>query len=638
MRRPIRPITVLLWLLTLAVVPAAAQTTYTWNGGTGTWTNNANWTPNTGFPGNADTAIINAGTCTLDVSTTITVLTISGSGSLTATLARNLTIRGNINLSGTGSISANITLLPTCAAGNSTLTCTLPAGIQGSVTLPAAAANTLTLGSAVVIGGNLYIDGGDFDVSAANNYQITLGGSFRNGAGNWEERAGLVVMTGTGNVDNDSLFYNFRAAGGSSVTCLNFPIQTTGYCTVDGTLNLNGLGATVGTNLDGSGTLTATGTEAISVTGSFTVANFTAASSTVTLTGAATPVSLAGRTYYNLTLNKGAAANTINSTGGFMVTNSFTMTQGTWDAGSFTHTISSAWNSSAASFNFTANTSTIVLASNPNITTKGAGQPFYNLTLNTGGTTLSVLQVNNDLTIASTGAGTLSLGTNALTVGRHLTQASAATLTATGAQNITVGGNWNLTTFNRGTSTVIFNNAAVETLISGSSHLQQPDLQHRGQDHPLPRRRHHGHGGRQHADHHRRGGKPGPAAQQLRRAANGPSIRWPEPASPMPTSRTAPSRGLRESPPTPARTPGTTRPPVREASGASPPAPSPGTDRRTPTGSRRTTGTWATFPASRTQPSSPTWASDPVLARQCDRGRADHHRLAYSTWPASTWP
>ena len=60
MRRPIYTIAVLLCLLALAAAPAVAQTTYTWNGGTGNWTNSANWTPNTGFPGNADTAIINS--------------------------------------------------------------------------------------------------------------------------------------------------------------------------------------------------------------------------------------------------------------------------------------------------------------------------------------------------------------------------------------------------------------------------------------------------------------------------------------------------------------------------------------------------------------------------------------------------
>ena len=471
MRSSRRVFTSLIWLLALAAVPAAAQTTYTWNGGAGNWTNSANWTPNTGFPGSLDTAIINAGTCTLDVSTTITALTISGSGSLTATLARNLTIQGGISLTGTGSISANITLLPTCAAGSSTLTCTLPAGIQGSVTLPAAAANTLTLGSAVVIGGNLFLDGGSLDVSASN-YQISVGGSFRNGAGNFNENSGTVVMTGTGTVEGDGYpggpdFYNFRAAAGSSVTCIT-GIYTTNNCTVNGTLNLNGTGLYVSVNLTGTGTLTATGTETIEIIGSFSTTNFTAANSNVILSGA-TGATVNAYSFYQLNINKNVGT-TVTSGGNWTVTNALTMTQGTWNASTFTHTIAGAWDSSALNFTFTAGTSTVVLTSNPNINTKGLGtDPFYNLTLNTGGTAASAIQVNNDLTIAFTGGGTLSLGGFAFTVGRHVTRANASTLTAGGGQDITVGGNWDVSTFTANTSRVIFNTAQASIVYNSNT-------------------------------------------------------------------------------------------------------------------------------------------------------------------------
>ena len=77
----------------------------------------------------------------------------------------------------------------------------------------------------------------------------------------------------------------------------------------------------------------------------------------------------------------------VNSTGAWTVTNSLTLTQGTWNAGAFTHLIAGAWNSTGVNFTFNSNTSTIQLTSaNPNISTKGLViDPFYNLTTNNGG-------------------------------------------------------------------------------------------------------------------------------------------------------------------------------------------------------------------------------------------------------------
>jgi hypothetical protein len=64
-----------------------SQTTYTWIGGSSTWQNPSNWTPN-GVPGNLDNAIINSGTITNDDSVTVAGLsqnggTITGSGDIT---------------------------------------------------------------------------------------------------------------------------------------------------------------------------------------------------------------------------------------------------------------------------------------------------------------------------------------------------------------------------------------------------------------------------------------------------------------------------------------------------------------------------------------------------------------------------
>ena len=88
----------------------------------------------------------------------------------------------------------------------------------------------------------------------------------------------------------------------------------------------------------------------------------------------------------------------------------------------------------------------------PSIKTKvPPTDPFYILTLASGGSLGSAVQTNNNLTISG---GTLTLNGFALTVGGNLTGAGA--LTATASEAISVGGNWNVTTFTPSTSTVTF--------------------------------------------------------------------------------------------------------------------------------------------------------------------------------------
>ena len=95
------------------------------------------------------------------------------------------------------------------------------------------------------------------------------------------------------------------------------------------------------------------------------------------------------------------------------------------------------------------------------ITTKGIGtDPFYNLTLASGGSLAGALQASNNLTVT---AGTLTLGGFAVSVGANLTGAGA--LTASASEAITVGGNWNVGTFTATSSTVTF---------TGTGSLQAP--------------------------------------------------------------------------------------------------------------------------------------------------------------------
>ena len=244
-------------------------------------------------------------------------------------------------------------------------------------------------------------------------------------------------------------FYNLTLASGGS---LQSAVQATNNLTITaGTLTLNANNLTVGVNLTGGGTLAATASETITVGADFTPTGFTRATSTVVLNTAAA-ASVSGLSFYNLTINKSAQADTVTSTGALTVTNLLTMTQGTWAAATFTHTIAGAWDSSGATFTFTAGTSTISLSPTvtPNIKTKGATDPFYNLTLASGGSLQSAVQTTNNLTIT---AGTLTLNAFNLTVGVNLTGAG---LTATASEAISVGGSWNIATLTPATSTVTF--------------------------------------------------------------------------------------------------------------------------------------------------------------------------------------
>ena len=239
-----------------------------------------------------------------------------------------------------------------------------------------------------------------------------------------------------------------QAAGATGVATITLALTLTA-----GTWSTNGEALTVGASLTGAGALTATGSETITVGAGFTPATFTIATSTVVLNTAA-PGNVSALSFYNLVISKAAQADTVTSTGAWTVTNSLTMTQGTWLASTFTHTIAGAWNSSSATFTFTAAVgSTISLSptANPSITTKGIGtDPFYNLSLASGGSLATGVQATNNLGIT---AGTLTLNGNNLTVGVNLT---GNALTASASEAITVGSSWNVTAFTPATSTVTF--------------------------------------------------------------------------------------------------------------------------------------------------------------------------------------
>lgn len=109
-----------------------AQVTYTWTGASGNaWNNNANWTPNTGYPLAADNAVIPAGSSSvlLDIPRSVNNLTIS-----TGTLDLNglsLTVGGN-GIFSSGAVN-NGTLALSSPAGTCTFSgTTFGAAVQGN--------------------------------------------------------------------------------------------------------------------------------------------------------------------------------------------------------------------------------------------------------------------------------------------------------------------------------------------------------------------------------------------------------------------------------------------------------------------------------------------------------------------------
>ena len=223
-----------------------------------------------------------------------------------------------------------------------------------------------------------------------------------------------------------------------------------------GTLATGGFDLAVTRDILGAGTLSAT--NAVSVGRSFAPTAFTANGSTVTFDTAGAG-SVGSYTFFNVVINKSALADTVTATGAWTVTNSLTMTRGTWDAGAaLTHLIAGNWSSTAAAFVLAETTSTIRLTTaGASIATKGLADTFWNLLVDNGTTLASPVGVTNDLTLTT---GNLALADFDLTVGRHLTGGGGSSVGAAagGAQEqITVGGTFTPAAFNANGARVTLN-------------------------------------------------------------------------------------------------------------------------------------------------------------------------------------
>ncbi len=318
----------LIFLVTLPFVSLHALTC-TWDGTNGNWTDASKWSCGV-VPGASDDVIIGSGYVTLDISATISNMTLSGniSGSGDLTLTGNLT--WNAGRLGTGSTSTgSITVNGTITAGTNayhyllkkTLNCN--GGLTWSGTgfffidceavlnIPvgqtftaSATGNNINPGSSCNIGGTINIAGtftktGTYALDVLNNVvfvnngivnvtggQLSLNSSSAH-SGTFDIASGATLRFdgGTQNINSGC---NFTGSG--NVTISNSTVTLNANSTISGNLNLN-----TGGTLNGSNNLTISG-------------NMIMGGGNVTGTG---DITLNG----NLTLNSGSIGTSASTTG-----------------------------------------------------------------------------------------------------------------------------------------------------------------------------------------------------------------------------------------------------------------------------------------------------------------------------------
>ena len=420
--------------------------TGTLNLGTGlTHTISGNWSSTAGTTLNGGSSIINiAGTSTIagtftaatgtvnynaaGVQTTAAVvyynLSLSGSGAKTLQTA-SAAIGGSLTLSGTATattvaattIAGNLTVgtgttFTTGATNSWTLGVTGTTSVTGTLTLANTGTKTFT--------GNVTLNSGAA-WNETNAATIAIAGSFANSATTFTASTGSHNFTGTG-----------KTLSGSTITAIP-TANITGTYTNNGTL-------TITTALNGTGgTLTqgTTGVLNVGFTGAMGLSTLTAnaVGNTVNYNFAGNQTVKTGN-YYNLTLaTSGTKTLTVGTTaigGNFTLSTTTpgtttTLTTGavalsingdvtigngtTFTSGAFSHTVNGNWTNNGGTF--TPGIGTINMTGTAKIIDgTAASNTFYNLTINSGGTTLGKnATVTNNLILRS---GVLTTTSSAL--------------------------------------------------------------------------------------------------------------------------------------------------------------------------------------------------------------------------------
>jgi len=372
------------------------------------------------------------------------------------------------------SVDGSFGLTVTSGTGTTTVSGVLGGGpglgalsITGPIVL---SSSITTADSSIDLTGNVVITGASpaLDTGAGGG-TVTFGGTVNDDGGTRDLSVGAgtgnVLFTGTvGDLGGAARPDSFTITGNSiafqAAVDLAGSLTTTGAAgqqaqvsvggdvTQAGSWSLQDNNLTVLGDLTGPGTLTAAAAgaaEQITVGGSFTPGAFTAENSVVVLNGATSPVSLGGLSYFDLTINKSAAA-TVNSADALTVTNTLSLSGGIWAPGAFTHLVAGNWDCTAITFQPAGGTIRLT-STDPTITQRAANY-FSGLSLDAGGGLYSSLDVNGTLTLTS---GTLDA--NAGAGGPYQTEAAgdvdlaggtlsnAGTFLFDGASNLTSGSN-----------------------------------------------------------------------------------------------------------------------------------------------------------------------------------------------------
>jgi len=354
------------------------------------------------------------------------------------------TISGTVTANDEFEVNPSATV--TLATNNSTLAVSGVASISGTFT---SGTGTKTFsGTFTLRNGGVYTGAVSSTTTRFRGSAVTL-----NSSSTWTENSEAVTFdrggglstswTDSNSTKQDMGVVVVAANGGNTTVNLGSSLKaTTVHINTSQTLSANG-----------SNTLTLLGNATpLNVNGTFTPSTGTIEYVPDAITG----VTLASVSYNNLTLNK--TSNTFTADGNMTISGNGTplvITAGTFDPATFifTYDSTSATNITQATYY------DLTLAPS------GAGGPTYTLGTDTGQT----ITVSNDMTVGGANAVTVTANSNdpALDVNGDFVIDSGDTFTASNTGTFTIAGSWTSTgaTFNNSSGTVTFDTAATATFI-----------------------------------------------------------------------------------------------------------------------------------------------------------------------------
>lgn len=281
-----------------------------------------------------------------------------------------------------------------------------------------------SLSSAQVTAGTSWLLQGNFDLTQG---QFSTGGMTIELKGNWDDEDGAattftasngtVKFSGVNQTLKTGATHYFRhltvaCSGTLSIDAASAdPDLKTGNLTItSGTFNPGAFTVEVGGNWDDTG-------------GTFTGGTGTVAFDGPTLC-AQTITTGASNRFNHLTLNPGeAVVGTVTALSALNVDGNLTHQFGTFDPGSFTHTVAGAWDTSAAGASFVATAGRITFDGGSSTLKVKAADRFYDLSVNTSGTKSMAagsagLDVDRDFAVDG---GTFDAGSLTHNVGRNYT-------------------------------------------------------------------------------------------------------------------------------------------------------------------------------------------------------------------------